>query len=105
ARRRFRKSAQRFRICLDRSNVTVTALWILRGDKPTLRKRSFLRFRLREPTLSMNCQPHDMSLTCAKSSATPITADCSPRRSFHRTLDRILQNAGFKGNDDGPGTV
>jgi hypothetical protein len=37
--------------------------------------------------------------TCAKSS------DCAPRRSFHRTLDRILQNAGFKGNDDGPGTV
>jgi hypothetical protein len=43
--------------------------------------------------------------TCAKSSATPITADCAPRRSFHRTLGRILRNAGFKGNDDGPRTV
>jgi hypothetical protein len=43
--------------------------------------------------------------TCAKSSATPITADCAPRRSFHRTLDRVLRNAGFKGNDDGPRTV
>jgi hypothetical protein len=36
---------------------------------------------------------------------TPITADCAPRRSFHRTLDRILRNVGFKGNDDGPRTV
>jgi hypothetical protein len=47
--------------------------------------------------------------TFAKSSGTPITApitaDCAPRRSFHRTLDRILRNAGFKGNDDGPRTV
>ena len=47
------------------------------------------------------------SETCAKSTAQhqslPITAP--PRRSFHRTLDRILRNAGFKGNNDGPRTV
>jgi hypothetical protein len=42
---------------------------------------------------------------CAKSSASPITADCAPRRSFYRTLDRILRNAGFKGDGDGPRTV
>jgi hypothetical protein len=43
--------------------------------------------------------------TCAKSSATPITVNCAPRRSIHHTLARILRNAGFKGNDDGPRTV
>jgi hypothetical protein len=43
--------------------------------------------------------------TCAKSSATPITTGCAPRRSFHRTLEHILRNAGPKGNDDGPETV
>ena len=43
--------------------------------------------------------------TRAKSSVTPVTADCAPGRSFHRTLDHILRNAGFKGNDDGPPTV